>query len=121
MSTEQFSRDLARFAVTLEQRSRAVFLSTVTKAAQSIIEGSSATGAPGQPVDTGNLRASWQTTFESPTQALISTNVAYAPYVEEGINRWGSVRYKNHGPHSVALTRTNFPRLVEAAIREVGP
>jgi hypothetical protein len=49
-------------------------------------------------VDTGALRNSWQLQFESPTAALISTNVEYAPIIEDNVR---GVTFKNHGPHSV--------------------
>jgi hypothetical protein len=79
--------------------------------------GGQLTGAPGQPVDTGNLRNSWLLTQEGPVRWRVSTNVEYAPFVEDGIGRWGAVRYgqKNGigGSHSVKKTILGFPRILE--------
>jgi hypothetical protein len=103
-------------AYRIKKQTAEIFAGTVAHAFQSIVEGSPITGAPGQPVDTGNLRASWQTTFESPTVALISTNVEYAPYVEDNVN---NVTFKNHGPHSIKLTVAGLQQVVDAEIVRV--
>jgi hypothetical protein len=81
--------------------------------------GSELVGAPGQPVDTGNLRNSWQHEINPErTQGIVSTPVEYAPYVEDGIGRGGTVQYgaKNGigGSHSVKQVTANFDRIVEA-------
>ena len=55
-----FGSDLTLFAQKVEGRQRALFVGCVNAVQESIVDGSAVTGAPGQPVDTGNLRASWQ-------------------------------------------------------------
>lgn len=80
--------------------------------------GSELVGAPGQPVDTGQLRNSWNHEINAErTQGIVSTPVEYAPYVEDGIGRGGPVQYgaKNGvgGSHSVKQTVANFDRIVE--------
>lgn len=119
-----FSGDLKGFAARVQANAQAVFVNTASAAHESIVDGSSVTGAPGQPVDTGNLRGSWQLQFETPTIARISTNVEYAPYIEDGIvqARSGQVSghtqqrlvFKNHGPHSVKLTIAGVSKLANA-------
>lgn len=81
-----FAADLQRFQVLVAKRSTELMLNLVPALHKSITEGSSVTGAPGQPVDTGALRASWQYEF-SPTMttATIGTNLGYAPVIEYGL------------------------------------
>lgn len=130
-----------------ERRNRAtiaklgVMLSTVftqvgVEALASIQDGSPLTGAPGQPVDTGYLKNSWQMVQDSPDSIVIGTNVAYAGVIEDGVRSSydpdGTPRPKampgqgeagRHikstvgGHHSVALTHANMDRLVESVKR----
>jgi len=113
-----FSTDLKRFGMKIEQQNAEIFLGIVGEAARSVIEGSQLTGAPGQPVQTGNLKASWQTTFESPTVALISTNVEYAPIIEYNV-RGATLRSAVGGFHSVAQTIAGIDRIIDAEIIRV--
>lgn len=133
-----FDADLKRFAVKVETRNKAVFLSTAAKVHESITVGSATTGAPGQPVDTGFLRASW-TLVQQPDGAEIATNVAYAPVIEHNlrtaydskgkqpprqVNPNGSFRAPIKstvgGHHSVKLTVAAADRLLAEAVRELG-
>lgn len=141
-----FEDDLRRFALKVRALNTEVFAGIVADVHQSIQNGSSVTGAPGQPVDTGFLRASWQVAFESPTVAIVGTNVAYAPAIEyatrakydpSGVtNRFGvtggqigpalpaglarkHVKSTRGGNHSVALTRAGFPRIVADVLARV--
>jgi hypothetical protein len=77
--------DLQRRIVQLEAMTRDVFVGTVVALHGSIQTGSAVTAAPGQPVDTGNLRNSWLYEFDTPMTATISTNVEYAEAVEDGV------------------------------------
>lgn len=104
-----FREDWARASQRALARQRAVFVNTASHAYESIVNGSAITGAPGQPVDTGFLRASWQLVFVDKDTARISTSCAYAPFVEDNVR---GVTFKNHGPHSVKLTRAGFGRIV---------
>jgi len=110
-----FSDDLRAFSLKVDTVARDVFVNTVTATAESITDGSALTGSPGQPVDTGALKASWQTVFESPVSAVVGTNMVYAPLIEDGISRHGTpIQFKSAvgGAHSVALTVLNFDRIV---------
>ncbi len=40
------------------------------------------------PVDTGTLRRSITHEFNSPTEAVVGSNIEYAPYVEMGTVKW---------------------------------
>lgn len=106
-----FRDDINQFKRKVKAESQALFVNVVSHAHESIVNGSPVTGAPGQPVDTGNLRDSWQIMWEAATRALIVTNVSYARIVEDNLR---GVTFKNHGPHSVKLTIAGLARIVAA-------
>ena len=116
-----FDKDMQAFRVKLNQRLGDVFVNTVQGVHQSVVEGSPVTGAPGQPVDTGALRASWQIQFVGPQEALISTNMEYAPAIEEGYGPHGRMTLRSAvgGFNSVKLTRANWQRLVDSVAARV--
>ena len=114
-----FADDLARFATKTQGKSNALFTNVASGVKESIVNGSAVTGAPGQPVDTGTLKASWQLTFESKNAALVSTNVAYAPVIEDNI-RGATLRSEVGGFHSVKLTVGGFDRIVESELAKLG-
>lgn len=109
-----FAEQLHAFTLKVEARNQAIFVNTVSAVKSSITDGSPLTGAPGQPVDTGALKNSWQMAFNSATQATISTNIKYAPVIEEGIGRYGPLTLRSQvgGFGSVKLTRAGFNHLV---------
>lgn len=111
-----FSADINHFVTSVQVKTQQVFVGVANEALRSIVEGSEITGAPGQPVDTGNLRASWILAFPTPTSAQISTNVEYAPIIEDNLR---GVTFKNHGPDSVKLTRAGLPRIVDVETAKV--
>jgi hypothetical protein len=113
-----FSADMGRFIEKVRQRGNALYLNCVSHVETSIKAGSPVTGAPGQPVQTGALLNSWQTTFNGPV-AEVSTNLEYAEPIE--INERGAtLRSEVGGFHSVALTRAGWPSIVEAEARALG-
>jgi hypothetical protein len=131
-----FADDLKRFTAKVETRSQAVFLNTVTAAYESITDGSALTGAPGQPVGQygpgyhegevgGELKASWQTRFVSPTVAEIVTNSPYAKQNEDGIARPGGGEYRHlsteGGRFSVMKTAGAIQKIVDAETKKVNP
>jgi hypothetical protein len=111
-----FRDDLKRFSARIKTQERAVFVGVAAAAKASIVEGSPITGAPGQLVQSGNLRSSWQLEFESPTAALISTNVEYAPEMEHGVRDGRELHQRSAigGFHSVALTIAGIEKLVHS-------
>ena len=116
-----FANDLARFAAEVDRRARDVHNGVADGAYESIVNGSPLTGAPGQPVDTGNLRARWQNIVAGPLTREIVTNTVYAPTIEDGarVGRALTLRSQVGGFHSVKLTIAAWRRLVEAVTREV--
>lgn len=118
-----FADEVRDWSLKVGARAREVFVGTATAVLGSIKEGSAITAAPGQPVDTRNLINSWQLWFPSATEAVIATDVVYAPPIEDGIGRYGplTLRSKVGGFHSVKLTVAGFERLVEAEVAKVAP
>lgn len=119
-----FHEDIRKFNALVQRRRQAVFVGTVAAVKHSIVEGSPITGAPGQPVDSGQLKGSWHDQFLSPTKARVSTNVVYARSIEDGVSyahggRPITLRSAVGGFHSVKLTRGAFPQLVAEVVREV--
>lgn len=110
-----FGDDLKLFASKVEGRARQVFVGSVNQVQTSVVDGSGLTGAPGQPVDTGNLRASWQQVYPEDWIGEVFTNVAYAEPIEEGVGPHGPMTLRSSvgGFHSVKLTRANWDRIVE--------
>lgn len=106
---------LQRFTVKIESLATQLLPAVAATAHESIVTGSPLTGAPGQPVDTGNLRASWTVAFPSPAVAEISTKTVYAPHNEYGVTEDGrpyTQRSPVGGRHSVALTIAGMQRIV---------
>lgn len=118
-----FADELRQWADETERDARAVFLGTVAELHRSVKTGSELTGAPGQPVDTGNLRQSWQAVFVAPDVAEIATNVVYAPGIEDGVSmKTGNpltLRSPTGGFHSVALTVAGFDKVVDHVTRNL--
>lgn len=131
MST--FAEQVAAFQRKVDREEKQIFTDCVAMVTESIKVGSAITGAPGQPVDTGFLRGSWQSEFTGPGTARVMTNVSYAPAIETGVRS----DYDPHGAenpnpskgphrpstvgghHSVKLTCAAFDRIVKAAVAKV--
>lgn len=113
--------DMRREIMKIEAMTQDVFVGVVAEATRSIVEGSEITAAPGQPVDTGYLKASWQTTFDSPTQATIGTNTEYAEPIEDGVGPHGPLTLRSAvgGFHSVKLTIAGMERIRDAVVKRV--
>lgn len=117
-----FASDLAAFSGKLQKRANDVFVGTAIAVKDSVVNGSPITGAPGQPVDTGALKNSWQLTFESPTSALVASGgdgvESYNRVIEDNL-RGAKLRSAVGGFHSVALTVAGFDKLVAAEVAKV--
>lgn len=123
-SARDFRAALQRFSNDAKQRVLDVAQLAFEEVTRSVVEGSTITGAPGQPVDTGNLRSSWQQSDVSPYVREISTNVEYAPYIEDGGNDVAAFTLRSEvgGFHSVKLTEAAWGDIVEVARKRVaGP
>lgn len=87
---------------------------------ESVVHGSALTGAPGQPVDTGFLRSSWVASIVAQGVQEISTNVAYAEFIEDGGNDLAAFTLRSEvgGWHSVKLTEAAWLDIVDVARRK---
>ena len=106
----------------IHAKTSAIFEDVGMEAQRSIVEGSELTGAPGQPVDTGNLKGSWSRWYDSPTKQTIGTNVVYAPAIEDGIGPHGPMTLRSQvgGFHSVAHTLNGLQRILDAVTTRHG-
>jgi hypothetical protein len=116
-----YRADVQRLVANLHRVTEEAFADTVSEATRSIVEGSEITGAPGQPVDTGNLRASWIPVFASPKEATITSNAVYAPSIEDGVSyAHGGTPLTQRSPvggfHSLKLTIAGFQRIVDVVV-----
>lgn len=98
-----------------------MFVAVGLEAHRSIQSGSEITGSPGQPVDTGNLRNSWQLTRETDSLITIDTPVEYAQPIEDGVGRYGPLELRSAvgGFHSVALTVAGLGRIVDVVATRI--
>ena len=134
-----FGDEIHAFTVSMQAKTETAFANACALTLGSIQDGSAITGAPGQPVDTGTLKASWLLEFQDKDHATITTNIAYAPVIEDNtrtaynpqgvkpkrpsLKDGGTRRIKSTvgGHHSVKLTVAAWPKLVTAATNGVTP
>lgn len=118
-----FGDQIAGFTRRVETKSKAVFVGVATEVQRSVVNGSPLTGAAGQPVDTGRLKASFIGEFKSATEWELTTDVPYAPAIEDGVGQFGplTLRSETGGFHSVKLTAANFDRIVEHVVAQQEP
>jgi len=82
---------------------------------RSIKEGSGITGAPGQPVKTGRLRASWKSVRKNQWAFDVSSDAPYAEIIEYN-TRGATLRSRVGGFHSVAITTLNYRLIGRTAL-----
>lgn len=120
-----FADDINRFKTRLVFKTKAAYVGTAS-AMHASIKGNSAgtpdpvTGAPGQPVDTGNLKSSWILAI-GPNEAVISTNAAYAEAIETGVGPHGPLTLRSTlgGFHSVQQTIAGASALQADVVRRL--
>lgn len=128
-----YGRALDRFAVLVQNRIKGTLAGVASAVHESIVDGSPLTGAPGQPVDEGTLKNSWQNVIAPDSlSAVVGTNVVYAPDIEAGMRvaRTGQVtgqtaqrltqRSAVGGFHSVKLTIAGADALQADVVRGLG-
>lgn len=129
----QFADLLREFSVKTERIAHDVFVNSASAVLDSIQNGSTVTGAPGQPVGQygpgyhpgevgGTLKQSWQLEFPSAEKALVSTNVQWAVQNEYGISATDGPYVQRStvgGRHSVALTRAGWDKIVASEAAKV--
>lgn len=127
-----FSGDLAKFADKVRGNLVEIVTEGGVEVQRSVVEGSELTGAPGQPVDTGNLKGSFIPERTGDLEWQTTTNVEYAPAIEAGIQqpyttadgqsvtpKAMTLRSKVGGFGSVALTRAGWQKIVDHVVPKV--
>ena len=128
-----FSSQLASASAAIEGRVRDAFTHSTDEVERSVRNGSEITGAPGQPVDQYELKPSFRAERLGDLVWQITTKVAYAQAIEDGIQpsyvtakgtqvtpRRMTLRSNVGGFHSVALTRAGWDRIVDVVTTPVG-
>lgn len=145
-----YAADIARFRANLETRLQDVTVASALKVHESIVAGSALTGSPGQQVDTGYLRSSFQLGIGGTPAFRVKGDGSDAPPKGTGTPTpppppqfVGGERYKAEivtnvryaeyieeglrgqkstvgGPGSVKLTRAAWGRIVAESVREQG-
>jgi hypothetical protein len=116
-----FSDQVRGFTMKVLGQSNEVFVGSTVEAQRAIVEGSEITGSPGQPVDTGALKGSWIPEFVDANTWEMTTNLEYAPPIEDGVGRFGPLTLRSQvgGFHSVKLLVANWDRVVAFVARQV--
>lgn len=114
-NANDFINAIKLFDGNIQSRTQRIIKRSVLLAYNSIRIGSAITGAPGQPVKSGDLLASWNVTWMDRWTAIVSSDLIYAHLIEAGIGAHGplTLRSKVGGFHSVKLTAMNWDKIVE--------
>lgn len=130
----EFADLLRAFTVKTTKLANDVFVNSGAACLDSIQNGSSVTGSPGQPVGQygpgyhpgkvgGELKASWQMELVSPTEIIVATNNQdYAVQNEYGVSATDGPYIQRStvgGRHSVELTVAGFDKIVAAEVAKV--
>jgi hypothetical protein len=117
----EFGKQLQAFKKKAYKRTDEVKNLVVAEVDRSVRHGSELTGAPGQPVDTGFLKNSWQTVWDTAFSANIFTRTKYARAIEDGTREGVNLTLRSQvgGFHSVKLTVAGYKRIVENAVATV--
>jgi|SRR5690606_16397871 len=119
MSALRFQRDINRFIEKTYARLETLTENVHQHVGRSIRFGSSVTGAPGQPVRSGQLLASWRE-YRSGSSRGWRSSLRYARYIEDNL-RGMTLRSKVGGFHSVKLTRAGYKSIVRHELNNLGP
>lgn len=119
----RFEDALKRAVIEIEGLTKDIVTTAVELTADSIVNGSSVTGSPGQPADLRD--GAWKTQHLSDYYAVISTTAKSARSVEDGMSyKHGRPLTKLHsdigGFHSALATAAAFPRLLSEAVKKNG-
>lgn len=116
-TASDFSRALLKFERDARARVNDCATFAFQEVRRSVVFGSELTGAPGQPVQTSDLRTSWIGTRISVGVQELTTAMSYAEYIEDGGNDLGAFTLRSEvgGFHSVKLTVAAWDKIVEFA------
>lgn len=114
-----FEDEMRAFVKKAQARERTLYQRSVEHAFDSIRYGSPVTGAPGQPVDQGDLLESWNLKVTGRREAVLESDLPYADIIEDN-ERGAVLRSKVGGFHSVKLTRLGWRKIVMHELRAMG-
>lgn len=120
-SATDFQKALYAFQVSSARRVKDAFAISITEVRRSVVEGSTLTGAPGQPVDIGTLRGSWTDNKVAPLVWELTSGLVYTKSIEDGVSyaHGGTpltLRSTVGGFHSVKLTRAGWDKIVAFSV-----
>jgi len=112
-----FANDMERALASIRRRFNALDEAVTDHVFRSITVGSPVTGAPGQPVDKGELLRSWKKVPDGANGSRIISTADHARAAEDGGGR--RKRSKTGGSHSVRMTRLGWHRIVRFELERV--
>jgi hypothetical protein len=108
---ESFAVQMRKITQIVQHRYEELYSRVDEHVGRSIMYGSAVTGAPGQPVYTGALLASWHRVQRGTFGSLWVSKSPYAHIIEDNL-RGATLRSAVGGFHSVTLTRNAFRQIV---------
>lgn len=114
--TAGFQQQMDRFIQKTRAREAALYEGVQEHVGRSIKFGSAVTGAPGQPVKSGDLLGSWRRDRRGVRFVRWTSDLIYAGIIEDN-RRGAQLRSKVGGFHSVKLTRAGFRAIVSHELR----
>lgn len=118
-TASKFKRQLKRLPQLIKKREERLYMYMMDEIEMSIKYGSNVTGAPGQPVQTGNLLNSWKRKGSARRRDYrLVSNLVYAPIIEDNF-RGAQLRSPVGGFHSVKITFLNLRYIAAEQIDRV--
>jgi hypothetical protein len=111
MSSQGFFQQMSKAAAMFTAGGETLIQRVNDHVGESIRVGSPVTGAPGQPVKTGALLASWVRVQSGPHAVQFYSGLPYASVIEHNL-RGAQLRSAVGGFHSVKLTKNGFLNIV---------
>jgi len=117
----RFGDDLDRFNRKLREKPEEFIDRATDEVFNSIVNGSSLTGAPGQPVRSGALKRSWVKRRTSPGTSEVVTDSLYARTIEDLFGRFGQIQIRSAvgGGHSVKMTQAAWDRIIRKVLQDI--
>lgn len=115
---KSFSKQIEEFVGVVKSREALLYDRITRHVYDSIVYGSKTTGAPGQPVKTGDLLRSWNVVRRGIRAFEVSSSLHYAHIIEDN-RRKATLRSRVGGFHSVKITYLNYRYIVRYELRRV--
>jgi hypothetical protein len=108
------------FTARVRNTGRVVFTILKTETQAAVTVGNPRSGSPGQPVQSGRLRASFIPEDVNERTWQTTTNLPYARAIEDGVGPHGPLTLRSPvgGFHSIKLLRLNWSNVVAYAVAQ---